>query len=147
MENLKKIFAGLVLTDYNIRTLHWKVSGENFDNFHKLADEYHETFNKYIDEIAEILLICGSCPMNLLNVIKILNDDKNIDFCLLDNENTYYDAKTLIILINKMLNSMIACYNKALLDNSIPEECKSKLHEHMYWLKLECKYKGTNRIK
>jgi len=147
MFQLEKIFNTLVLYHYNMRVLHWKVKGLAFDNKHELAKGYYDKFDDLIDEIAEILLMLGGSPKDLNSVVNTLNSDQGEGYLLITCEGeTYYTETEMLASIQKMLEHLLSLYTVADKDESIPSDVRSKLEEHMYYFRLECDYKGKNRL-
>ena len=143
---LEKIFNALVLYHYNMRALHWKIKGLAFDDKHDLAKGYYEKFDDLIDEVAEILLMLDGSPKDLNTIIKSIEQDTTEYLLVSCEKDAYYTEEQMLVSIQKMLEHLLALYTNADKDESIPSDVRSKLEEHMYYFRLECDYKGKNRL-
>jgi len=147
MSILEKIFNTLVLYQYNMRALHWKVKGLDFDNAHGLADEYAKKLDGFIDEVAEILMMIGKEPKNLKTVVASTESDPNEGYLLVSCDNgSYYTKEQMLASIVQMFTHLIRLYDAASKEQVIPEDIISKLQEHQYYFRLECDYKSKNRL-
>lgn len=143
MENNKllTLFDALVLYDYNIRVLHWKVKGLDFGTKHALMDEYHSQLNSYTDEVGEMLMMTGRVNMpTLFDVLDNVKHDDNEDYIVIEG-NTYYSAKEVIENTEIIFNHLIKIYSDIVSDDSLPSDIISVLEEHLYWLRKESYYK------
>ena len=61
-EKLNKLLADFTVETHKIQNFHWYVKGDNFFNDHLKLEEYYNAFNKYDDEIAEVMLMDGFKP-------------------------------------------------------------------------------------
>lgn len=130
---LQELFKELVINDYNIRILHWKVVGLDFGTKHELMDEYHAKLNECVDGVGEIILMNGGSIQTLDNLIKDYDGE-------LLNGNDHYTAQQVLIFANRIFEKLIDKYQKAI-DSNIPGDVKSKLEEDQFWFRKECKYK------
>lgn len=144
--NLYNLFCALVLYSYNIHTLHWKVKGLDFGTKHELFDEYYEELNKYVDDVAEILMMVNQT--NIPTLVEVIEHTKETeDSFILVKGDTYYSAKETISKAKNMFDHLIKLYSNVIEDESIPSDITSKLEEHQYWLRKESLYKLTSTLK
>lgn len=140
MNELLKLFNTLVIYDYNIRVLHWKVVGLDFGTKHELMDDYHSQLNSMIDDIGEcILMLHGSIP-SLVDIIDNAKNDTDESYTMLTGTETY-DARKVIELARKMFTQLISIYQTATTNDSLPGDIVNVLQEHQYWLRKETRYK------
>ena len=103
-------------------------------------------FDALIDEIAEILMMLGGSPKDLNTIVRSI-EQETTGYLLVSCENeAYYTEEQMLVSIQKMLEHLLALYTVADKDESIPSDVRSKLEEHMYYFRLECDYKGKNRL-
>lgn len=140
MNELLKLFNTIVIYDYNIRVLHWKVVGLDFGTKHELMDDYHSQLNSMIDDIGEcILMLHGSIP-SLVDIIDNAKNDTDESYTMLTGTETY-DARKVIELARKMFTQLISIYQTATTNDSLPGDIVNVLQEHQYWLRKETRYK------
>ena len=142
MEILKQIFAELVVTEHNMRMLHWNVRGSNFDGAHGKFEEYVTEIGKFIDEIAEIMLMFNENPIDLQSCIDITTKSDNELIYLRGDEK--YPASNAFAICDKIFESLLRSYVKAS-QEELPDDIKGKLDEHTYFFRLELRYKGVSR--
>ena len=137
MDELQNLFKTLIVSDYSIRILHWKIIGMDFGTKHELMDEYHSKLNEFIDEVGEVILMNGGSIPSLAEVIsdgfKTLNAEED------------YNAGAVIKLAKLLLSATLNEYEKVT-NSDIPSDIKSKLEEHMYWIRKELQYKLTRHL-
>ena len=145
MNELVKIFNMLVLYDYNIRVLHWKIVGKGFETNHNLMDSYHSQLNTMIDDIGEcILMLKGNIPA-FTEIPTYLRNDDSTSYVLL-NGTDKYDSEKVLENTRKMFNGLLDAYQKATDNSEIPGDIVSKLQEHQYWLRKESNYKLDSKL-
>ena len=144
MNELAKIFNTLVMYDYNVRVLHWKVIGKDFDTKHKLMDDYHAQLNTMTDEIGEIILMLHGTLPSFHEVDNTAMNDRDEKYTMLSGSDVY-DGKQVLEYTRRMFNQLIGFYEKAL-ETELPSDIKSKLDEHLYWLRLETGYKLDSQL-
>ena len=145
MERLKQLFSALVIYRHNMNILHWKSKGCHFDGLHKLFSDYGDKFNNLIDEVAEIMLIEGENPLCFKHCFETASEDTRDHLILTGGEN--YDSENSAIAVEKMFETLIDMYTEIAENNDLSPELQSKFDEHLYWLKLECRYKNVQRMK
>ena len=139
-----KIFASLIVYRHNLHILHWKISGHNFEDMHKLLDDYVSKFNSFIDEIGEMMLSLNCNPLALSDCIHILENDEEY-FLMLDPSEDY-DMEDALSAMDKMFTDMMVMYMTLYKEVELPDDCKSKLDEHRYWFRIENSYKNKRRM-
>ena len=144
VENLQKLFAVLVCYRHNLHMLHWKVIGLDFDCVHKLLDDYVSKFNDFIDEIGEMILSLGGNPLTLHECVDlVVKSDMHI---LNVESHESYTVVESFRAVGAMFATLMTSYEMLQHEDSLPSECKSKLDEHLYWLRIECRYKNNSRL-
>jgi DNA-binding ferritin-like protein len=144
MESLINIFVALTIFKYNFRLLHWKTKGLDFDTKHELVDKYYDQLHIYHDDIAEIILMLNG-RLLALNEVMHVGKESDREILLMDG-NDYYDNKKIFELINQMFNQLVDLYEDACNDEELTGDIVSKLQEHQYYFRKECRYKGKNRL-
>ena len=145
MERLDQLFSALVIYRHNMNILHWKSKGCHFDCLHKLFGDYSDKFNDLIDEVAEIMLIEGQNPLCFKHCFETASEDTRDHLVLTGAED--YDFENAATAVEKMFNMLISMYTEIAENNDLSPELQSKFDEHLYWLKLECRYKNVQRMK
>ena len=145
MDKVYNLFCALVLYDYNIRMLHWKVNTVDFLAKHLLMDEYHEQLNSFTDELGEILMMTGNTDLPSFTEIieRVKNDDDN--YVLLQGD-AYYSPAQVLTNTKMMFDHLIHLYGKIVTDDDLTSDIISKLEEHQYWLRKESAYKLTSSL-
>ena len=86
---MKELFAVMVLYRMNFENLHWNSIGEEFDNAHKeISTEYYEKINTDIDIVAEMLARMRINPMNYKEVWDFIEGGEK-DYMLVSSSSTY----------------------------------------------------------
>ena len=144
-DNLKRLFAGLVVYNYNLKLLHWNCTGKHFDTAHEMMDDYSSITNNYIDEIAEILKMIGCKPLCLDCAIKLIKEDESHEYLYLCCDEDSFSSKDVWKHTGVMFEGLINLYNEAITD-TLPGDIISKLQEHQYWFRKEYSYKIKARL-
>ncbi|MGO1356633.1 MAG: Dps family protein [Alkalibacterium gilvum] len=63
---LNQLTADLSQASAAIHQIHWYLRGKDFKNYHELMDEYRETVEEQLDEVAERLIIIDGSPVSTL---------------------------------------------------------------------------------
>ena len=145
MNKVYNLFCALILYDYNIRMLHWKVNTVDFLAKHLLMDEYHEQLNGYSDELGEILMMTGNTNIpSFTEIIEMVKADDD-QYVLLEGEN-FYSPEQVLSYTKLMFDHLIKLYGKIIKDYTLTSDIISKLEEHQYWLRKESSYKLTSSL-
>lgn len=150
IKNLNILFASLVISEYNMKLLHWGVTGKDFDVCHNTASEYEEKFGEFLDEVAEIILMHHDTVPSLIECIDILKESEDEYLMLGVNTGSIeFDYKHFFEYVDMMLFRMIRIYEAIAMDKGTEyqvEDCvMSKLHEQQYWMSKEMLYKNRRR--
>ncbi|MDD3172182.1 MAG: ferritin-like domain-containing protein [Herbinix sp.] len=146
MDNLKNLFACLVMYKHNLQILHWNSTGIDFSSAHEETDEYIDKFEKMIDEVGEIIKSLGGNPIGLKDCIEILEKDTTEIYFGADASHDY-NYEEVLESIDKMFEDLIKLYTKCHEDSSIDIFNKSKLHKHGYYCMVEGSYKTKAKRK
>lgn len=93
MNTQEKLFVLLTIHQSNLRMLHWKACGKDFDTMHNVVtNQYYEKYTKIIDDVAEILMRQSINPMSILHCV-VLTKELNIE--VFDHKKLY-DRKDII---------------------------------------------------
>jgi len=141
MGDLQHLYSELILVHHNLRMLHWNVYGEGFDKAHEKFDDYTKKINEFIDEIAEIMKIESIEPLDLLSALKLLDDDEHTDIVYIKTGASFTSSAAFIIL-GDMFMSLLNTYRSI---SNMTSDIQGKLDEHMYYLRLELRYKNNMR--
>ena len=145
MKDLQKLFTALVLSKHNIRILHWKAIGVEFDAVHSVMDEYAKCFDKLIDEVGEIMVEMKIDPLCIHELMELAKEDSDNEYLCIDPARDY-PAKEAFSHINTMFTLLCKLYNEICDEDDIPENVISKLQEHQRWISLELNYKNARRM-
>ena len=66
IEKLNKLLADLNVFYRKLQNYHWNIKGHDFFIVHSKLEEYYDSINKQIDEIAEHILILGGQPLGTM---------------------------------------------------------------------------------
>lgn len=138
MERLQILFSTLVIYDYNIRMLHWKVSGIDFGTKHELMDAYHSELNSMIDEVGEMILMLHGLIPSFAEINLFMSNSPKSFLIISGKEN--YDSKTVMNVVNNLFTDLIQLIDDTKSSN-LPSDIISKLEELQYWLRKETRYK------
>lgn len=144
MDKVKSLFSALVVYRHNINVLHWKVKGCHFDCLHELLDNYGDTFNSFIDEVAEAMMCVGCNPLDFEACRATVNDDA-INHIVLSGESDY-DTDDIQKNIGIMFTTLITMYTEVANSHELPSDVQAKLDEQLYWFRLENNYKNRRRL-
>lgn len=140
---VERLFIATVINKHNIHMLHWNCTGKDFDPTHEKLNEYVSQMGGYVDEIAEIMKMFGGSPLSLLECVEKAKADDFQYICLTSSET--FDSAGVWAQCNKIFDQMLNLYTEAA--DGAPTDISSKFDEHIYWYRLEGKYKGTSRTK
>lgn len=143
--NLNTLFCALILYDYNIRVLHWKVKGIGFGTKHALMDDYHSQLNSYTDEVGEMLMMTGNTQLPTFKEITESVESNEERFILVSGK-TYYTPEEVVSDAKKILDHLISIYSSVIESENLPSDIVSVLDEHRYWLRKESAYKLASTL-
>jgi len=143
--NLNTLFCALILYDYNIRMLHWKVKGIDFGTKHALMDDYHSQLNSYTDEVGEMLMMTGNTQLPTFKEITESVENNEERFILVSGK-TYYTSEEVVSDAKKILDHLISIYSSVIESGNLPSDIVSVLDEHRYWLRKESAYKLASTL-
>lgn len=143
--NLNTLFCALILYDYNIRVLHWKVKGIGFSTKHALMDDYHSQLNSYTDEVGEMLMMTGNTQLPTFKEITESVESNEERFILVSGK-TYYTPEEVVSDAKKILDHLISIYSSVIESENLPSDIVSILDEHRYWLRKESAYKLASTL-
>lgn len=63
-KKLNGLLADLVLETHKLQQLHWYVKGPDFFQAHQKLEEFYDEVNALVDEVAEVMLMCGMKPIS-----------------------------------------------------------------------------------
>lgn len=138
---LLRLFCSLVMYDYNIRILHWKVKGLDFGTKHLLMDDYHSQLNAFTDEIGEILMMTGETDIPSFDkVLEYIKEDNDEEYIILEGDE-YFSAEDVIGTAKMIFDHLIKIYRDIITNDDLPSDIISTLDDHVYWLRKESSYK------
>lgn len=143
MSKMKDLFVSLVLNKHNLQIMHWNCFGVDFDPTHEKLAQYIDQLDTYIDEVAEMLKMCGEAPLSLTECVEYAQAS---DVAYIVLPNTDYCARAIWANCKSIFESLTNIY-LSISDSDYPRDIVSKLDEHCYWFRLEGVYKGTARLK
>lgn len=116
MEEQRLLLASLQLYRSNFSILHWKAKGEDFDNIHKLMDEYGKKISDDIDIVAEMIIMQEGHPVGYEETIVLLSkiNDPSINIKALLPEDDYLRDEAIFQTNNMVKN--ILTFIKAIID-------------------------------
>lgn len=66
LDEMNTFLADLAVFYRKLQNYHWNIKGNDFFVIHPKLEEYYDEINEQIDEIAEIILMCGGQPLGTL---------------------------------------------------------------------------------
>lgn len=143
---LQLLLSTLIVYSHNMRVLHWKVTGTDFDPTHSVFDSYAEKLNELVDEVAEIGIQVNTEPVSQLTAIEILKNDQEFKFVIIEGNETFTSRKAFETA-DLMFDTLIRIYEKTYKTDDLPDDIVNKLQEHSYLLRKEYQYKNKMRLK
>lgn len=138
----KKLLALLTVYQYNLRVLHWKVTGLDFDDKHALLSDYYEAFDGFIDKVAELAMELGQDPISFNEIHSLCGSlEENVLIC---NGNTNYSSIDALKLVDNMFNQLLTVIENC--QQGSPSDVQSELDDIKQYLRLEGKYKNKRRL-
>lgn len=141
---MQRLLAVLILYHFNLRILHWRLTGPNFDPVHSLMGDYYEKFGGFIDDVAEIGMQVGTDPINVTDAVHLLESDGGKYMVLNGSEN--FDPVRCFEKVNFIFESTLSLYETTYSDSNLPEDISNALQEHAYWIRKELRYKNKRRM-
>lgn len=141
---LQGLLAVLMIYSDNMRVLHWKCCGVDFEPYHELTANYYSKLNDITDEIAEMGMQLGTNPITVLDAKDIITSiDENV--LALSAIETYPNTKVLehIDYMYKHLMTMTTVLRNT---DGMPEYLKSELDTIIAYFSKEVLYKNTKRL-
>ena len=87
MDYIRELLALLIVSESNMRCLHWLVAGKEFDNTHAgFTTSYYEMISEDVDYIAEVCIRLG---IDVLNYDSAYQIAKEKSFPLIDDKHNY----------------------------------------------------------
>ena len=145
MDNFSNLLALLVVYQHNLKVLHWKVSGKDFDNKHKILSDYYDKFDEFIDQVAELGMEINIEPLSFNAVHSLCNEmSESVIMC---HANQDYEGKDALKIVGSMFDQLIANIDKCQQDKDLPSDILSDLDSIKAYLRLESHYKNKRRLK
>lgn len=63
VNKLNHLLANLVVEYHKLQNFHWYVKGADFFNVHAKLEEYYDSINEAVDEVAESILMLDGKPL------------------------------------------------------------------------------------
>lgn len=141
---LKILLVALIKQQYNLRILHWKATGLDFETTHKeILDDYIDQFGEYIDKVAEMMILCGEEIPTSREIDEIALSDEKIGMNLKVID---YESQEIYMILDKIFMDIISII-KACSNSTYPSYICSELDSIEYWFSIEGKYKNKQRLK
>ena len=130
---------------HNMQILHWKATGVHFNEIHSLCDEYTFQLGRYIDSVAEKLIMLEQNPLSICDCVGILSQDNHHHYLQLDPNETYCNIEAYRA-IEVMFTDIMSAYNAVLFKVTMDPGMKSSMESELEWFELECRYKNKQRL-
>lgn len=131
--------ALLTLYENNLRGLHWKLMGPNFNMDHLRFGDYYDKLGCFLDETAEMMISMGISPISVMSLNDILSSDE-INAIAIDMSKDY-TGEAANIAAQQMFTQL---YEKAAAlakDDSLPVDVQDVYMAHAKFYRIECLYK------
>ena len=131
--------ALLTLYENNLRGLHWKLAGPNFNKDHLRFGDYYDQLGTFLDETAEMMITMGIPPVSVMMIHEILSgDDVNAISIDMSRDYTGEAANTAAQQMFTQLYEKAAALAK---DDSLPVDVQDVYMAHAKYYRIECLYK------
>lgn len=110
---LKTLLSVLMVYYSNFKVLHWMAEGEAFFTLHEKADEYADMLLADMDNVGEICLRANEGVVNYIEALRMIEEDENYEFLLINSGETY-DVEKFKNNAIKMFNDILTCIKEAL---------------------------------
>lgn len=145
MATFETYHALLTLTENNMRVMHWKLKGDDFDVVHPRYASYYEKLGEMMDETAEQMITMGHIPMNISNTLEHLSKDIGVDATVMNPE-LDYTSKIADEITYKMFSELYDFASHLAVDASLPADVQDVFMGHAKWFRIEGLYKLGRRV-
>ena len=145
MATFETYHALLTLTENNMRVMHWKLKGDDFDVVHPRYASYYEKLGEMMDETAEQMITMGHVPMNISNTLMHLGKDIGVDATIMNPE-LDYTSKIADEITYKMFSELYDFASHLAVDASLPADVQDVFTGHAKWFRVEGLYKLGRRV-
>lgn len=140
MATFETYHALLTLTENNMRIIHWKLKGNDFDVVHPRYGMYYEKLGEMMDETAEVMITMGHIPMNISNTLMHLGKDIGVDATIMNPE-LDYTSKIADETTYKMFKELYDFASHLAVDAALPADVQDIFMGHAKWFRIEGLYK------
>ena len=140
MATFETYHALLTLTENNMRVIHWKLKGDDFDVTHSRYGMYYEKLGEMMDETAEQMITMGHTPMNISNALMHLGKDIGVDATIMNPE-LDYDSQIADKATYKMFKELYNFASSLAVDAALPADVQDIFMGHAKWFRIEGLYK------
>ena len=145
MATFETYHALLTLTENNMRVMHWKLKGDDFDMVHPRYASYYEKLGEMMDETAEQMITMGHVPMNISNTLMYLGKDIGVDATIMNPE-LDYTSKIADEITYKMFSELYDFASHLAVDAALPADVQDVFMGHAKWFRIEGLYKLGRRV-
>lgn len=135
MDNFTRLYTTLVQSQHDMRVIHWQAKGKQFDRNHGISEDYQYVLNRYLDEVAELLVLLN-IPTPQLHELELADP---ID--ILGEESDFKKMKWILERVSDRIEDIL------IEEKTLQREFVSKLEEFKYYLQKEIRYKLAQRLK
>lgn len=112
MNTQQELFVLLTIHQNNLKMLHWKACGKDFDTMHNIVtNNYYEKYTSVIDEVAEVMMRQSINPLTIMHCVVVAT--KNLNIKVIDHEKLY-DRKDIIKYCDLILSDTCNAIEKVL---------------------------------
>lgn len=140
MATFETYHALLTLTENNMRVIHWKLKGNDFDVVHPRYGMYYEKLGEMMDETAEVMITMGHVPMNISNTLMHLGKDIGVNATIMNPE-LDYTSKIADETTYKMFKELYDFASHLAVDAALPADVQDIFMGHAKWFHIEGLYK------
>lgn len=145
MATFETYHALLTLTENNMRVIHWKLKGDDFDVVHPRYASYYEKLGEMMDETAEQMITMGHIPMNISNTLMHLGKDIGVDATIMNPE-LDYTSRIADETTYKMFSELYDFASHLAVDAALPTDVQDVFMGHAKWFRIEGLYKLGRRV-
>lgn len=140
MATFETYHALLTLTENNMRVIHWKLKGGDFNVTHSRYGMYYEKLGEMMDETAEQMITMGHTPMNISNALMHLGKDIGVDATIMNPE-LDYNSQIADETTYKMFKELYNFAARLAVDAALPADVQDIFMGHAKWFRIEGLYK------
>lgn len=140
MVDIRTYHALITLAENNMRVIHWKLCGDDFNITHERYGKYYDELGNMMDECAEQMITIGINPVSMMEAVEILKSDSDVHAIVMD-PSINYDASSADRAAIEMFTQLHTIANQLSCDSNLPCDVQDVILDHAKWFRIEGLYK------